>query len=162
MKDNFDCMDCEGICCLNPPQLNSIEEIKRAKDLGAEVVSVEFEPGKFVAVIAQKNKMCPFLEKDGKCSIYDYRFKACREYSCALIGETDQEVFKKLSNPHNAIKMFQSKVISMPNFFSRKEIEDNGVKIMKRSEILEKTVKVNLHDFASKVIQLLSNMINRD
>ena len=73
------CKYCDGICCLNPPQLYP-EEAEQIKKAGAELIGFEKQGKVFVSVKPVKNQ-CPFLE-NGKCRIYAERPKVCRQFEC--------------------------------------------------------------------------------
>lgn len=78
----FDCLDCANCCKTISPIITYRDIDKLSKVLGLkpgafrEKYLLEDEEGDFVFKAAP----CPFLERDHRCSVYEERPKACREY----------------------------------------------------------------------------------
>jgi len=78
----IDCLDCANCCKTISPILNENDVRKISKKLKVKDSQL-FE--NFLMVddegdIIMQTTPCPFLMEDNKCSIYDARPKACREY----------------------------------------------------------------------------------
>lgn len=80
--ENINCLDCGNCCKTTSPMLFEKDIEKLARHLN-------MKPGRFVeeylfvdrdGLYAMKTTPCPFLEDDNRCSVYDARPKACREY----------------------------------------------------------------------------------
>ena len=80
--NDFDCLSCAN-CCKTLPALISKRDIKRiAKHM--DLMPAEFED-KYIRLDEDGDMVidgapCPFLQEDNKCSIYDVRPSACRQY----------------------------------------------------------------------------------
>jgi len=88
----LDCLDCANCCKSIPPIVNEMDVKRASRFLG-------LKPADFKAdycLIDKDGDMvinaspCPFLEDDNKCSIYEGRPRACREYP-----HTDNFEFQK-------------------------------------------------------------------
>ena len=106
VKVELSCEKCGGLCCANPPQLNNFSEIEKALSKNVEVFyNKEDQVGVFFFVVKAINKQCPFLDKDFKCSIYEDRFEACKDYKCKALGNkidfTELISFSFLKNDGN-------------------------------------------------------------
>ena len=96
---NFTCENCHGVCCIAPPMLKNIKEVKKAKKLGVEIVATEAEKGRYMLAIAKKNDLCPFyIVETGKCGIYDDRFEACKNYRCKWLDEDKKTALNDIKN----------------------------------------------------------------
>ncbi|BDS09849.1 YkgJ family cysteine cluster protein [Aureispira anguillae] len=78
----IDCLDCAGCCTGLPPIVNKTDAQRIAKKLGLSLADFEQE---YLTVdedqdTVMKQTPCPFLLEDNKCTIYEFRPKACREY----------------------------------------------------------------------------------
>ncbi len=80
--ESFNCLDCGNCCKTTSPMLFEKDIEKLSRYLG-------IKPGKFVeeflfldrdGLYAMKTTPCPFLGEDNRCSVYEARPKACREY----------------------------------------------------------------------------------
>lgn len=78
----IDCLNCAGCCSGLNPIINTTDASRIAKKLGISTSIFERdyltidEDGDTVL----KGSPCPFLLEDKRCSIYEFRPKACREY----------------------------------------------------------------------------------
>jgi uncharacterized protein len=78
----IDCLNCAGCCSGLPAMVNKTDSLRISKKLGIKVSEFEQEylqedeDGDKV----YKQSPCIFLLEDKKCSIYEFRPKACREY----------------------------------------------------------------------------------
>ena len=120
------CNSCPGICCYNPPVLSSEEEIKTAQKYNAKLIAIQTFPKHYlVAVTKNEQDKCPFLDKDGKCSIYEERFETCRNYSCQLLKEEKSAIslFDDLSWLNN------KSAATHPVFFSKEILENYNIPI---------------------------------
>ena len=90
-----DCLECAN-CCKTTGPLFTPKDIERISK------SFRMKPSKFIAdylKIDEDNDYvlqsvpCVFLSQDNKCSIYDIRPKACREFP-----HTDRRKFQQISN----------------------------------------------------------------
>lgn len=93
----IDCLDCANCCTSIPPIINETDLKRAAKFLGMKAGDFREQ---YVRVdedldLVMKTSPCPFLESDHKCSIYEARPKACREYP-----HTDNYGFLKNSRLH--------------------------------------------------------------
>jgi len=86
------CDQCNGFCCTREP-FNSVRIEKREvvplRKKGATVISLGY--GVWEMPIG---KTACIFSKNGRCSIYKKRPKACRDFDCAK-SEAFQEFFKK-------------------------------------------------------------------
>lgn len=78
----IDCLDCAN-CCKSTPALLTKKDIKRIASF------IKITPKQFIhkyviedinGELSFRKVPCVFLEKDNKCSVYEVRPKACREY----------------------------------------------------------------------------------
>ena len=88
----INCLDCANCCKSIPPILNEMDAKRAAKFLGMKPSDFKSQ---FVRIDEDMDMVinkspCPFLENDNKCSIYDGRPRACREYP-----HTDNYEFQK-------------------------------------------------------------------
>jgi len=80
--EEIDCLDCANCCKGIPPIVNKTDAQRIAKKLGLSTAAFSEkhltvdEDGDTV----MNQSPCPFLLEDNKCSIYEFRPKACREY----------------------------------------------------------------------------------
>lgn len=78
----IDCLDCANCCTSIPPIVTNNDAERLAAHL--RISSTDFfdqylqkdEDGDIVI----NQSPCPFLQEDNKCSVYEYRPKACRQY----------------------------------------------------------------------------------
>ena len=91
----FSCDDCVGMCCACPPAMSSEDEILFAVSSGKRLIAMEIGDGYSVSV-AKDGSACPYLNNDGKCSIYNNRFNICKTFECKALDE-DRKTF--LDNP---------------------------------------------------------------
>lgn len=93
----LDCLDCANCCTSIPPIVSRVDASRIAKTLGMktkvfiEEYLVQDDDGDWV----MNTSPCPFLLQDHKCSIYEDRPKACREFP-----HTDGESFIANLNLH--------------------------------------------------------------
>jgi Fe-S-cluster containining protein len=80
--EEIDCLTCANCCKTTSPIFyqNDIERVAK---------SLRMKPGDFIEKYLRidedqdyvlKSSLCPFLDADNYCSVYDDRPKACREY----------------------------------------------------------------------------------
>lgn len=80
--NQYDCLTCANCCKTTSPIFRPKDIERLAQHLGMKAVEFQIEylviddDGDFVLHTAP----CPFLGEDNKCSVYDSRPKACREY----------------------------------------------------------------------------------
>jgi Fe-S-cluster containining protein len=149
---NWDCSRCTGVCCLTPPALYE-EEIAKAYSLKPDItiIAVEIKDNKYAVSIAKDSETdtCPFLV-EGKCSIYNDRFKACRDYTCKALDNT-VELMSKVSWSNRLNKMVTSSTpvnaIPLVDYFSM----DGRVEITTREDAI---LRVNSHSSA-KVTKMM-------
>ena len=78
----IDCLDCANCCISLGPRITERDKRRLASTLGNTVGELETrylrrdEDGDWVFA----SLPCPFLESDRRCSVYEHRPKACREY----------------------------------------------------------------------------------
>jgi Fe-S-cluster containining protein len=85
---NIDCLDCAGCCSGLPPIINKTDASRIAKKIGLSVANFEAD---YLTLDEDNDRVmkqtpCPFLLEDKKCSIYEFRPKACREYPHTGVG----------------------------------------------------------------------------
>lgn len=90
----IDCLDCAGCCSGLPPIVNKTDAQRISKKIGLSLTDFEQQ---YLTVDEDQDTVlqqtpCPFLLEDNKCSIYEFRPKACREYP-----HTDVNFSKNLS-----------------------------------------------------------------
>jgi uncharacterized protein len=80
--EKIDCLECANCCRSISPAMKDSDIRRMASELRineAELIQrflLVDEDGDYVF----RSSPCPFLEKDNRCSIYDVRPRACREY----------------------------------------------------------------------------------
>ncbi|MBT8258049.1 MAG: YkgJ family cysteine cluster protein [Bacteroidia bacterium] len=93
--ERTDCLDCANCCKTTGPLFTD-------KDIGRIAKAFKMKPGKFIdnyLRLDEENDYvlqqvpCSFLESDNKCSIYDIRPKACREFP-----HTDRKKFHQINH----------------------------------------------------------------
>ena len=96
----IDCLDCANCCKCIPPILNEMDIKKAAKFLGMKPSNFK---NQYIRIdedmdMVMISSPCPFLENDNKCSIYDSRPRACREYPHTDNYEFQQNIKLHLNN----------------------------------------------------------------
>lgn len=92
--ERIDCLDCANCCSGLPPIVNKTDASRIAKKLGLSEAKFALdylttdEDGDTV----MQQTPCTFLLENKKCSIYEFRPKACREYP-----HTDTQFSKNLN-----------------------------------------------------------------
>ncbi len=80
--DRIDCLDCANCCKTTSPIFRDVDIARLSKHL-------KMKPGVFIDTYMRldndgdyilKQSPCFFLGEDNKCSVYDHRPLACREY----------------------------------------------------------------------------------
>lgn len=82
IMEELECLDCAHCCTGIPPLVNDTDAKRIAKFLGIKLKRFQEE---YLAKdedrdTVMKTVPCIFLEEDNKCTIYEVRPKACREY----------------------------------------------------------------------------------
>lgn len=154
------CKYCEGICCLNPPQLYP-EEAERVKEAGAELIGFENDGKVFVAV-KPVDKKCPFLEY-GKCSIYEMRPEACRSFECVNMHTPLDEIIK--GDPAAAItgfvKPYRSSNAGSDIGWSMETAERLGVHIVPMGDFIATIAAKDVVDVIAMTIRTFVNVGER-
>ena len=80
--DKINCLSCANCCKTTGPLFTTkdIERISNKLKLSQQSFIEKFLQTDEDNDIVLKQLPCPFLEKDNRCSIYEFRPKACREY----------------------------------------------------------------------------------
>jgi len=80
--EQVDCLDCANCCKSIPPILNETDIRRIAKHIGIKTTDFKniYIKVDEDADMVFNNSPCSFLEPDNKCTIYENRPKACREY----------------------------------------------------------------------------------
>ncbi len=78
----IDCLDCAGCCTGIPPIVTKADVTRISKDFNLKPADFERQ---YLTVDEDGDTVmnatpCPFLLNDNKCSIYEIRPKACRQY----------------------------------------------------------------------------------
>jgi len=127
--EKFNCDRCTGVCCLIPPQI-SIEEVEKARRLGAEVIGVMLPVGTVALYLVQNyHHTCPFLE-DTKCGIYEDRFKSCKGFECRA-KDTTLQVMGNIGYSNRMNKMTTGKTAFILTY-TTVEIEALNIPIVDR------------------------------
>jgi len=93
--EEMDCLQCAN-CCKSIPPIVSSRDCKRiAQSIGMQKSDFEDQ---YIIIDEDGDRVintspCPFLESDNKCSIYDVRPTACRQYP----HSDEMNFFKHLS-----------------------------------------------------------------
>jgi len=92
----MDCLQCANCCKSIPPIVSKRDSKRIASELG---ITVKEFSDKFLRVDSDGDTVinqspCPFLQEDNKCSIYDVRPNACRQYP----HSGDFQFFKNISH----------------------------------------------------------------
>jgi len=138
---NFNCEKCSGICCVNPPELRNIDEIKKAIDMDVKIYLIVEGDLVIGAGVAKVAKKCPFLA-NGKCSIYDERFEACKWFECVSKdeGKFDIREYQKLFRTNKYVK------------------PDKAFKPIKKDEIV-KLIKIDNIEFVNVAEYVEKNLL---
>ena len=146
------CKHCDGICCLNPPQLYP-EEAERIKKAGAEIIGFEND-GKIFVAVRPVNRRCPFL-KNGKCRIYEERPDACRKFECVNMHTPLSDLVK--GEPSEAVvgfvKPYKQVQASGNIAWSRVDAERLGVHIVPIADFLVETAAKDIVDVVAMAIR---------
>ena len=156
----FDCNMCKGICCYNPPQIANKEEYLLAKSQNVEIGAIYIKSiNKYALGILKRNGKCPFLTEESKCSVYDNRFKSCREYKCGFYE-------KEISGPINTIDFVKSLNNHSNNFdiflVGEKFIKNENIKILKPWEIKDAIFALDLNIFSSLMKEINKNILSQE
>ncbi len=114
----IDCLDCANCCTSIPPMVSTQDAERLAKHLKLsssdffDQYLIQDEDGDIVI----NQSPCPFLQSDNKCSVYDHRPKACRQYP-----HTGTNDFSKNLNLH-----FQNSVYCPAVFHILERMERSG------------------------------------
>ena len=156
----FTCENCAGVCCVAPPMLNGINEIKFAKSLRVEVIATEYKDDKYMVAIAKKDGICPLL-KGNNCSVHDNKFKACRNFNCEWLNiEKDLVVDKYIATfDFNSINQGIPK--NEPYTISKSTAKKLDLNIVGRDEAIKKTVLADFKIIADFFLETLDINIKR-
>jgi len=147
------CQKCLAPCCMNPPSIKPKEK-QKALDLGAELIAYEEKNECFVSVKPKDGK-CPFLS-EGRCSIYDRRFDACKEFECDAIGENPYELITSDEPLNTAMKFVIGKKGNRLDYiWSIDEIEKAGITLIGKKEYIRIVATRDVFVFAEIVIKSL-------
>jgi len=143
----FDCSHCNAICCINPPQLHDLKEVKKAIELGAKVLITPSTQGEgYHALIDKEVEVsgCPFW-KNSSCSIYEDRFLVCREYLCSsyktitnkeLKSSSTSGLLRRVTTPR------PNNTHTFPTLLSFTDLEGLPVELVNDFKKLQKRVAV--------------------
>ncbi|MCH2020890.1 MAG: YkgJ family cysteine cluster protein [Saprospiraceae bacterium] len=100
--EKIDCINCAGCCKGIPPIINKNDCSRIAKKLG---ISVSEFQNNYLTIDEDNDTVmntspCVFLLENNKCSIYEFRPKACKEYPHTNIN------FSKNLNYHATNSMY--------------------------------------------------------
>ena len=148
-----DCSECNGLCCINPPEVRSLEELKFATQNKAKVLGLKVDTNRYILTIAKEDGACKFLNKEnGECSVYENRFEACKLLDCKLISENGITL-EEFKNGAIGIK----KEYSKPVFFDKKTIKRYKVKIADKDYILKKAFLTDIEDYLNRALPMFGN-----
>jgi len=97
------CKGC-GICCLQPPQIETEEELVFAIGQGVDIRRVnineftksgdggEDSSDKAIYFILRQDGKCPFLNEHYGCDIYENRFSTCRRFECENLDKDIEDI----------------------------------------------------------------------
>jgi len=147
-----DCSECNALCCVNPPMLQSEQEIAFAKSKGVELLAYTKDNYHYFIMIAKKNGYCPFLLSN-KCSVYDTRFNSCKEYTCKMLGNDGADILKlSLGGEMKPV----SSIHPIP--FSKEVIDKYSIKIASDDEVTEKVFMTDAKIFIDFVSERLAKI----
>jgi len=96
-----------------------------------ELVATRAIDERYLISIAQVDNRCPFL-KEGKCSIYNERFKVCSSIECLNHGKDIEDI--EISN------FTKSRSEEELNFtFSKQFLKSYNIKVLKLNQYLQAT-----------------------
>ena len=155
MAKKLTCDNCPGICCINPPTCESIEEIEFAISKGVKLIAFPESKDNYFVMLDRKDGHCPFLNKDGKCDVYDNRFEVCKKFVCrSCDNELDFPIkpeefdFSNVNiDPSFQGKKFSKDIVDKYNI----EVEDNERRLIERIYLVS-------YDFYSKKIDELNKL----
>ena len=87
----LDCLDCANCCTSIPPIVTRSDAKRLAKAIGISdrEFTLEYLVQDDDDDWVMKTTPCPFLQSDNKCSVYEFRPRACRKYP-----HTDADEFR--------------------------------------------------------------------
>jgi Fe-S-cluster containining protein len=148
----LDCKKCGGLCCSNPPELYSLEEVERALKNGASVMYCNIDNNKMYFVVKAIENKCPFLDKkDFNCSIYEERFEACKKYECEAL---------KNNNKINGIDFFMLEFLKNNSSKATYQLVEENDRNIKTIERLKKTYGDRIQKSNLSVIVKTNNVID--
>jgi len=146
------CNECNALCCVNPPMMQSEQEIAFAKSKGVELLAYTKDNYNYYVMIAKKNGYCPFL-LNNKCSVYDNRFNSCKEYTCKMLGDNGADILKlSLGGEMKPVSSIH------PISFSKEVIDRNNIKIASDDEVTNKVFMTDAKIFISFVSEKLKTI----
>ena len=149
-----DCSECNGICCLNPPEIRSLEELKFALQHKAKIFAYKEATNKYLLTVAKENGVCKFLNREnGECSIYDNRFEACKLFDCKLLSDDGISVADFKMG-----KLGVKKETSKPVYFDRKTIRRYKIKRASKDYIIQKAFATSVEEYASMFLPMIENL----
>jgi len=146
------CSQCDGLCCLNPPEIKSVNELSFAIQNGAKPMALQVEKNKFVITLARDERgNCNFLSDTGECTIYENRFEACRLLDCKIISENGIDLLNLLNG-----KIGEDRKASEPFYVDKKTIKSFKVEVADQQTIMEKAFLIDLDLYLKRVNNLVS------
>jgi len=159
MKDYFkldSCSQCDGLCCLNPPEIRSVKELSFAIQNGAKPLALQLDRNKFIVTLARDTRgSCNFLSDTGDCTIYENRFEACRLLNCKIISNTGID-----TNSLFRGRVGEDREASEPFYFDKKTIKNFKVEVADQQTIMKKAFLVDLIPYVKRVSELISRNEN--
>lgn len=97
---------CEGchLCCHEPLPVTSIDLLNICQALELDFIgafkflNIEVESNVIDITLKRRNKDCVFLNKQGRCRIYNYRPFLCQTYICCHMHEALEELRSQVVN----------------------------------------------------------------
>ena len=102
MNEVFDCNTCRGVCCIQPPQLNTKEDLEIAIKHGVKILALKLndKDRSYILTIDKVEKayrevkVCPFLNEESQCDIHGEGFSVCKAFECHFMGVSTSLVLK--------------------------------------------------------------------
>lgn len=79
------CRSCNAACCRWGHAIRvGVGEKDGLEEIDSSIEIVEEFPGEWF--LQHKNGVCPFLDEDDKCGIYEKRPQVCRDFDCSTLN----------------------------------------------------------------------------
>ena len=155
VMNNFSCNDCVGMCCACPPAMSSEDEILFAIDSSKRVIAMD-HGDRYSVSVAKDGQACPYLNEEGKCSIYNDRFAVCKSFECKALDEGKEDLVRG-HGYMDMIKKLTEHRYSIPGavFFSEGIINKHNIEVVDVDEWVQLVNGVDASFAIAEVIKII-------